>query len=78
MLFRSIPDANRLGPEGLGFIHAMQVLDGGRISIAALALGIAQGAYESALRYSRPFQLTRRPRAIAWRTMARSTAAPAG
>jgi alkylation response protein AidB-like acyl-CoA dehydrogenase len=48
-----VPDDNRLGPEGLGFIQAMQVLDGGRISIAALALGIAQGAYESALRYSK-------------------------
>ncbi|HMG95429.1 MAG TPA: acyl-CoA dehydrogenase family protein, partial [Gemmatimonadaceae bacterium] len=47
-----IPDSNRLGAEGLGFIHSMQVLDGGRISIAALAVGIAQGAYESALRYS--------------------------
>nr|MDQ3746087.1 acyl-CoA dehydrogenase family protein [Acidobacteriota bacterium] len=48
-----VPDENRLGPEGLGFIQAMQVLDGGRISIAALALGIAQGAYESAVRYSK-------------------------
>jgi alkylation response protein AidB-like acyl-CoA dehydrogenase len=48
-----VPDANRLGPEGLGFIQAMQVLDGGRISIAALALGIAQGAYESAIRYAK-------------------------
>ena len=47
-----IPEDNRLGPEGLGFIQAMQILDGGRISIAALALGIAQGAYESALKYS--------------------------
>lgn len=51
-----IPDANRLGGEGLGFIHSMQVLDGGRISIAALALGIAQGAYESAVRYSKERQ----------------------
>ncbi len=51
-----IPEANRLGAEGLGFIQAMQVLDGGRISIAALALGIAQGAYESALRYSKERQ----------------------
>src|ERR671917_77143 len=51
-----IPDTNRLGPEGLGFIHSMQVLDGGRISIAALALGIAQGAYESAIRYSKERQ----------------------
>jgi alkylation response protein AidB-like acyl-CoA dehydrogenase len=51
-----VPDANRLGPEGLGFIQAMQVLDGGRISIAALSLGIAQGAYESALKYSKERQ----------------------
>ena len=48
-----VPDGNRLGDEGLGFVQAMQVLDGGRISIAALAVGIAQGAYESAVRYSK-------------------------
>jgi alkylation response protein AidB-like acyl-CoA dehydrogenase len=48
-----VPDENRLGTEGEGFLQAMQVLDGGRISIAALALGIAQGAYESAVRYAR-------------------------
>ena len=48
-----VPDENRLGNEGEGFLQAMQVLDGGRISIAALAIGIAQGAYESALRYSK-------------------------
>lgn len=48
----SIPQENILGEPGHGFINAMQVLDGGRISIAALALGIAQGAYESALKYS--------------------------
>ena len=47
-----VPDENRLGEEGQGFINAMEVLDGGRISIAALAVGIAQGAYESAVRYS--------------------------
>jgi alkylation response protein AidB-like acyl-CoA dehydrogenase len=47
-----VPDENRLGEEGQGFANAMEVLDGGRISIAALAVGIAQGAYESALRYS--------------------------
>src|SRR5205814_4590535 len=47
-----VPDENRLGEEGKGFVNAMQILDGGRISIAALAVGIAQGAYESALRYS--------------------------
>ncbi len=48
-----VPDENRLGNEGEGFLQAMQILDGGRISIAALAVGIAQGAYESALRYSK-------------------------
>jgi alkylation response protein AidB-like acyl-CoA dehydrogenase len=48
-----VPDENRLGPEGEGFLQAMQVLDGGRISIAALAVGIAQGAYESAIKYSK-------------------------
>jgi alkylation response protein AidB-like acyl-CoA dehydrogenase len=41
-----------LGVEGDGFIQAMKVLDGGRISIAALSLGIAQGAFEAALKYS--------------------------
>ncbi|HEU4479573.1 MAG TPA: acyl-CoA dehydrogenase family protein, partial [Pyrinomonadaceae bacterium] len=56
-----IPDANRLGDEGQGFINAMQILDGGRISIAALAVGIAQGAYESALRYSKERQQFGRP-----------------
>jgi alkylation response protein AidB-like acyl-CoA dehydrogenase len=47
-----IPEENLIGEVGRGFVNAMQVLDGGRISIAALALGIAQGAYESALKYS--------------------------
>ncbi len=47
-----VPEENLLGEPGRGFVNAMQVLDGGRISIAALALGIAQGAYESALKYS--------------------------
>jgi alkylation response protein AidB-like acyl-CoA dehydrogenase len=47
-----ISDENRLGEEGQGFRNAMEVLDGGRISIAALAVGIAQGAFESAVRYS--------------------------
>src|SRR2546428_5672523 len=47
-----VPDEKRLGEEGMGFVNAMEILDGGRISIAALALGIAQGAFESAVRYS--------------------------
>ncbi|MBZ5646472.1 MAG: acyl-CoA dehydrogenase [Acidobacteriia bacterium] len=48
-----IPLENLVGKEGDGFVDAMRVLDGGRISIAALALGMAQGAYESALKYSK-------------------------
>jgi alkylation response protein AidB-like acyl-CoA dehydrogenase len=47
-----VPDANRIGGIGEGFKQAMKVLDGGRISIASLALGIAKGAYEAALKYS--------------------------
>lgn len=48
-----VPDANRLGEVGEGFIQAMKILDGGRISIGALALGIGKGAYEAALKYSK-------------------------
>jgi alkylation response protein AidB-like acyl-CoA dehydrogenase len=48
-----IPAEHLLGKEGDGFIDAMRVLDGGRISIAALSLGMAQGAYEAALNYSK-------------------------
>ena len=47
-----IPDANRIGEVGDGFRQALKILDGGRISIAALSLGIAKGAYEAALKYS--------------------------
>lgn len=47
-----IPASNMLGKEGEGFKQAMKVLDGGRISIAALSIGIAYGAYEAALKYS--------------------------
>ncbi|WP_341841614.1 acyl-CoA dehydrogenase family protein [Chitinophaga caseinilytica] len=47
-----IPAGNMLGKEGDGFIQSMKVLDGGRISIAALSLGIAKGAYDAALKYS--------------------------
>jgi len=48
-----IPDANRLGEVGDGFKQAMKVLDGGRISIAALSLGIAKGAFDAAVAYSK-------------------------
>ena len=48
-----IPDENRLGPVGDGFIQSMKILDGGRISIAALSLGVAKGAYQASLSYSK-------------------------
>lgn len=48
-----IPDSQRMGPVGDGFRQSLKVLDGGRISIAALSLGIARGAYEAALQYSK-------------------------
>ncbi|MGH9571039.1 MAG: acyl-CoA dehydrogenase family protein [Candidatus Angelobacter sp.] len=48
-----VPEDALLGKEGSGFIDAMRILDGGRISIAALGLGMAQGAYEAALKYSK-------------------------
>src|SRR5262245_42960978 len=48
-----IPKENLLGSAGSGFVDAMKVLDGGRISIAALGIGMAQGAYEAALNYSK-------------------------
>jgi alkylation response protein AidB-like acyl-CoA dehydrogenase len=54
MIFENcvVPDANRLGEIGEGFKQALAVLDGGRISIASLSLGIAKGAYEAALQYA--------------------------
>lgn len=48
-----IPDSQRLGEVGDGFVQAMKVLDGGRISIAALSIGIARGAFDAALQYSK-------------------------
>ncbi len=48
-----VPHENLLGNEGEGFTQAMKILDGGRISIAALSVGIAQGAYEAALKYAK-------------------------
>jgi alkylation response protein AidB-like acyl-CoA dehydrogenase len=55
MLFDNcrIPADQLLGQEGQGFVNTMQVLDAGRIGIAALAVGLAQGAYEAALSYAR-------------------------
>ena len=48
-----IPDENRLGPVGDGFIQSMKILDGGRISIAALSLGVAKGSFNASLKYSK-------------------------
>ncbi len=48
-----VPKENLLGQPGHGFVDALKVLDGGRISIAALAVGMAQGAYEAALHYAK-------------------------
>lgn len=48
-----VPRENLLGPEGEGFIGSLKILDGGRISIAALALGMAQGALDAAIKYAK-------------------------
>ena len=56
-----VPPANLLGKQGEGFKTFLKVLDGGRISIAAMALGLAQGAYEAAAAYSRERQQFGRP-----------------
>ena len=48
-----VPAENLLGKEGDGFVNSLQILDGGRISIAALGLGMAQGAYEAAAKYAK-------------------------
>ncbi|MEJ2105057.1 MAG: acyl-CoA dehydrogenase family protein [Ignavibacteriaceae bacterium] len=47
-----VPEENLLGEEGMGFINAMQILEGGRISIAAVSLGVAQGCLDASLKYS--------------------------
>ncbi|TVT41640.1 acyl-CoA dehydrogenase [Hymenobacter setariae] len=56
-----VPVANVIGKVGEGFVQSLKVLDGGRISIAALSLGIAQGAYEAALQYSKERQQFNQP-----------------
>lgn len=63
MIFENcvVPDVNRLGEVGEGFKQALAVLDGGRISIASLALGIAKGAYEASLQYSQERQQFDKP-----------------
>lgn len=56
-----VPQDNLLGNEGEGFLQCMQILDGGRISIAALSVGIAQGAYEAAVKYAKERQQFGKP-----------------
>lgn len=51
-----VPFKNLLGEEGMGFINSMQVLEGGRISIAALSVGLAQGCLEASVKYSKERQ----------------------
>jgi alkylation response protein AidB-like acyl-CoA dehydrogenase len=66
-----IPADQLVGQEGQGFVNTMQVLDAGRIGIAALAVGLAQGAYEAALSYSRERRAFGKPiasfQAIQWK-----------
>ncbi len=66
-----IADAQRLGEVGEGFKQAMKILDGGRISIAALALGIAKGAFEASVKYAREREQFDQPianfQAIQWK-----------
>jgi len=66
-----IPAENLLGKEGEGFVDSLKILDGGRVSIAALGIGMAQGAYEAALKYSKIRKQFGRPisefQAIQWK-----------
>jgi alkylation response protein AidB-like acyl-CoA dehydrogenase len=66
-----IPETQLLGEEGQGFIHTLQVLDAGRIGIAALSVGLAQGAYEAARNYARERRQFSQPiaafQAIQWK-----------
>ena len=66
-----IPADRLLGEEGQGFVNTMQVLDAGRIGIAALSVGLAQGAYEAALRYAQEREAFGKPissfQAIQWK-----------
>ena len=67
----AVPEANLLGRRGDGFVNALQILDGGRISIGALGVGMARGAYEASLAYSRERRQFGKPiasfQAIQWK-----------
>src|SRR5205807_3258269 len=57
----AVPEANLLGPRGKGFQQFMEILDGGRISVAAMAVGLAQGAYDLAFAYAKEREQFGRP-----------------
>ncbi len=57
----AVPEANLLGPRGRGFHQFMEILDGGRISVAAMGVGLAQGAYDLALAYAKEREQFGRP-----------------
>jgi short-chain 2-methylacyl-CoA dehydrogenase len=57
----AIPEGNLLGPRGLGFQQFMEILDGGRISVAAMGVGLAQGAYDLAFAYAKQREQFGRP-----------------
>ena len=66
-----IPGENLLGAEGAGFLNSLAILDGGRISIAALAVGLAQGAFEASVKYAKQRKQFGKPiaeyQAIQWK-----------
>ncbi len=72
-----LPAANLLGKEGAGFVDSLRILDGGRISIAAMAIGMAQGAYEAALKHAKQRKQFGRPisefQAIQWKLVDMAT-----
>jgi short/branched chain acyl-CoA dehydrogenase len=57
----AVPEANLLGPRGKGFHQFMEILDGGRISVAAMGVGLAQGAYDLAIAYAKEREQFGRP-----------------
>src|SRR3954447_18846859 len=57
----AVPEGNLLGPRGQGFAQFMEILDGGRISVAAMGVGLAQGAFDLALAYAQERQQFGRP-----------------
>src|ERR671933_559318 len=57
----AVPESNLLGPRGQGFHQFLRILDGGRISVAAMGVGLAQGAYDLAYAYAKEREQFGRP-----------------